>query len=56
VVDGNYVSTGARDVVWPRADTLVWLDQPRWVTVPRDWIRLRSPRAVRRWLSSIRSV
>jgi adenylate kinase family enzyme len=114
VADGNYVSTGARDVVWPLADTLIWLDQPRWVTVPRvvrrtfsrgvrrtelwsgnreslrlalrpdsiiwfawrahpkynrryegldedpayahlDWIRLRSPRAVRRWLSSVRS-
>ena len=26
VVDGNYFSSGARDVVWPLADTVVWLD------------------------------
>jgi adenylate kinase family enzyme len=35
VLDGNYVSSGARDVIWPRADTIVWLDFARWVTVPR---------------------
>lgn len=35
ILDGNYFSVGARDVVWPRADTIVWLDHPRWVTVPR---------------------
>lgn len=35
ILDGNYFSVGARDVIWPRADTIVWLDQPRWVTVPR---------------------
>jgi energy-coupling factor transporter ATP-binding protein EcfA2 len=35
VVDGNYYSTGARDTIWSRADTLVWLDLARWVTVPR---------------------
>ena len=35
VLDGNYFSVGARDVVWPRADTIVWLDHARWVTVPR---------------------
>jgi adenylate kinase family enzyme len=28
VVDGNY--SKARDVVWPQADTLVWLDYPLW--------------------------
>lgn len=35
VLDGNYFSVGARDVLWPTADTIVWLDFPRWVTVPR---------------------
>jgi hypothetical protein len=47
VLDGNYFSQGARDVVWPRADTIVWLDQPRWVTVPRV-IRRTLSRAVHR--------
>src|SRR5438874_9038269 len=35
VLDGNYFTVGARDVIWPRADTIVWLDLARWVTVPR---------------------
>ena len=35
VIDGNYTSHGARDVVWPRADTVVWLDPPRRVTISR---------------------
>lgn len=26
VVDGNYTSQGVADLVWPRADTIVWLD------------------------------
>ena len=30
VVDGNYVSHGAAALVWARADTIVWLDLPRW--------------------------
>ncbi|MFN8041619.1 MAG: hypothetical protein U0Q07_20550 [Acidimicrobiales bacterium] len=112
VVDGNYFSSGARDVVWPLADTVVWLDPPRRVTVPRvvwrsanralhrtelwngnrerlaldrdsmirfawrehpnyhkryvglihdsdlshlDWIHLRSPKQVRRWMTSLSS-
>ena len=29
VVDGNYTSHGVMDVVWPRCDTIVWLDPPR---------------------------
>lgn len=29
VVDGNYTSHGVREVVWPKADTFVWLDTPR---------------------------
>ncbi|MEY2424143.1 MAG: hypothetical protein QOI95_4210 [Acidimicrobiaceae bacterium] len=111
VVDGNYFSVGSREVLWPRADTIVWLDHSRWVTMPRvirrtviravrrtelwsgnreslrralradsiirfawrahptyrryesldtdpefahlTWIRLRTPRAVRRWLASL---
>lgn len=35
VVDGNYTSHGVRDVVWPRADTFVWLDLPRRTTMSR---------------------
>ena len=26
VIDGNYAGRGARDLVWPRADTVIWLD------------------------------
>lgn len=29
VIDGNYVSHGVAEVVWPLADTVVWLDPPR---------------------------
>lgn len=29
IVDGNYTSHGTRELVWPRADTFVWLDLPR---------------------------
>ena len=28
VIDGNYGGRGARDLVWPRADTVIWLDLP----------------------------
>lgn len=28
VIDGNYGGRGARDLVWPRADTVIWLDPP----------------------------
>jgi adenylate kinase family enzyme len=39
VVDGNYGGRGARDIVWPRADTVVWLDLPLPVTLLRMWRR-----------------
>jgi adenylate kinase family enzyme len=29
VVDGNYTTAGVQDVVWARADTVVWVDPPR---------------------------
>lgn len=29
VIDGNYTSHGVADLVWPAADTVVWLDPPR---------------------------
>jgi len=35
VVDGNYTSHGVADVVWPRADTIVWVDLPRRTTTWR---------------------
>lgn len=39
VIDGNYTSHGTREEVWPRADTVVWLDIPRWRVVPRVVLR-----------------
>jgi adenylate kinase family enzyme len=33
VVDGNYTASGALDLVWENADTVVWLDLPRRVAV-----------------------
>jgi adenylate kinase family enzyme len=35
VVDGNYTSHGTRDVVWPKADTIIWLDPPRRTAMSR---------------------
>jgi adenylate kinase family enzyme len=35
VVDGNYGGQGAREIVWERADTVVWLDFPLWVILSR---------------------
>jgi len=34
VIAGNYTSQ-LRDIVWSRADTLIWLDLPRSTTFPR---------------------
>ena len=35
VVDGNYTSHGVAQIVWPRADTIVWLDPRRAVVMGR---------------------
>ena len=35
VVDGNYGGSGARDIVWALADTVVWLDFPLGVILAR---------------------
>ena len=35
VIDGNYTSHGVAQVVWPRADTVVWLDPPRTTVLRR---------------------
>lgn len=35
IIDGNYTRMGMRQLVWPVADTVVWLDLPRWVVMPR---------------------
>jgi adenylate kinase family enzyme len=35
VIDGNYTSHGVAQAVWPRADTIVWLDPPRGVVMRR---------------------
>lgn len=37
VVDGNY--SAVRDLLWSRADTLVWLDLPRTLTLRRAILR-----------------
>jgi adenylate kinase family enzyme len=46
VVDGNYIDEVA-DLVWPRADTIVWLDLPRRVAVRRAVLRSASRWATR---------
>ena len=35
VIDGNYNGRGARDLVWSRADTVIWLDPPLTVIFAR---------------------
>lgn len=47
VVSGNYTSKGTSQVLWPRADAIVWLDLPRRVTIPRI-LRRTASRVVRR--------
>jgi adenylate kinase family enzyme len=37
VVDGNYSRT--REIIWPRADTIVWLDYPLRLVLWRLWWR-----------------
>jgi adenylate kinase family enzyme len=40
VIDGNY--SAVRPIVWARADTVVWLDLPRWMVMRRvTWRTLR---------------
>jgi len=39
VIDGNYGRRGARDLVWPRADTVIWLDPPLRAILPRLFAR-----------------
>ena len=47
VIDGNYTSHGIAELVWPNADTIVWMDPPKSVvmsqivrrTVPRAFLR-----------------
>ncbi|MFI9008463.1 adenylate kinase [Actinosynnema sp. NPDC053489] len=46
VVDGNLASITA-DVLWHRADLIVWLDLPLWVALPR-LVRRTTSRVVRR--------
>jgi hypothetical protein len=35
VIDGNYRAAGALEMVWSRADTVVWLDYPLGLTLTR---------------------
>ena len=35
VTDGNYTGVGVLDLIWARAETVVWLDLPRWRTAGR---------------------
>ena len=35
VTDGNYTAIKALDVIWARADHVIWLDLPRHRTFPR---------------------
>lgn len=44
VVDGNYTSHGAAEIIWPRADTCVWIDPSKpvvmWRVVSRTLRRM----------------
>jgi adenylate kinase family enzyme len=48
VVDGNY--SVVRDLVWDRADTIIWLDLPRWVVARQVVWRTLRRAALRRQL------
>lgn len=48
VIDGNY--SAVRPLVWARADTVVWLDPPRWVAMRRVAWRSLSRGVTRREL------
>ena len=39
VADGNYGGIGAREIVWARADTVIWLDFSLFVIFARLWRR-----------------
>lgn len=39
VVDGNYTSLGIGDIVWSRADTIVWMDLPKRIVMRRVEVR-----------------
>jgi hypothetical protein len=39
VADGNYGGMGAREIVWSRADTVIWLDFSLPVILTRLWRR-----------------
>ncbi|HUF33944.1 MAG TPA: AAA family ATPase [Acidimicrobiales bacterium] len=47
VIEGNYLDEVGRDIVLPRADTLVWLDPPRRIAIGRA-LRRSVGRLVRR--------
>jgi adenylate kinase family enzyme len=48
VTCGNYWSKAAHDILWPRADTIVWLDLPLRVALRRVTVR-----TVRRGLTGV---
>ena len=35
VLCGNFFSVGSREVAWPRADTIIWVDLAKWRTITR---------------------
>ena len=47
VIEGYYVDEAARPLIWPAADTIVWLDLPRSASVARA-VRRSAIRVVRR--------
>jgi hypothetical protein len=47
VVDGNYFSAGSADIVWPRADTIVFLDLPKRTVMRRVLTRSMRRAALR---------